>query len=169
VEVEEEAASPSANRRPTTTERHAAVARVLDALGPRWRLSAGQRQRLEGPVWSALAAGWPSSALATELAANPEGVRAPYAVLRSRLAELVETPPQEPAKSLRPPHCGSCVEATRYRELDDGRPYPCPLCHPVPARRAAGAEIEATESAVEARTGAPEGHPLRLISTNAVV
>lgn len=142
------------------------VAEVLGSLGTAWRLTAAQRRRLAKPLAAVLAAGWSPSQLGGELGANPDGVRAPYAVLRSRLADLAETPPPVSSRPARPPHCGVCLETTRQRETADGRPYPCPVCHPDSGRRARGAEIEAAESATAARTDAPEGHALRRSSFN---
>jgi hypothetical protein len=140
------------------------VSEVLDSLGGAWRLTRGQRRRLVPAVRVVLAAGWSPESLAAELGANPDGVRAPYAVLRSRLADLAESRAPVSSRPARPPHCGVCVERTRQRETSDGRPYPCPVCHSDPARRSRGAEIEAAESAVDAQTGTAEGHPLRLPS-----
>ncbi len=143
-------------------ENRAGVAEVLDSLGPAWRLTAPQRRRLVKPTAAALAAGWSPRQLAAELGANPDGVRNPYAVLRSRLGDLAETPPSTSSRPTRPPHCGVCLDTTRQRETGDGRPYPCPVCHQDPTRRARGAELEAAQSAVNAQTAAPESHPLRL-------
>jgi hypothetical protein len=36
-----------------------------------------------------------------------------------------------PPRASSPPWCGKCDERTRIRELDDGRPARCPVCHPI--------------------------------------
>jgi len=114
---------------------------VLARIGPRWQLTAKQRRRLAAPIRVAIAAGWSPARLGEQLGGNPDGVRAPYAVLRSRLEELTESPPAL-ERPPRPPHCGQCHDNSRHRESADGLPYPCPVCHPDPRRRALGAEFE---------------------------
>lgn len=99
------------------------------ALGPAWPLARGQRHRLASRITAALTAGWSPTALAAHVGANPDGVRSPYAVLASRLADL----PDPPARQVRtrPPWCGECDEATRLIEHPaDDTVTRCPRCHP---------------------------------------
>lgn len=112
------------------------------ALGEGWPLAAAQRDRLAPLVQRAVGIGWPSDRLAEHVGANTHGIRNPYAVLRTRLAEL----PELPAVVVRPPWCGSqgCDQETRWREDANGRPYRCPVCHPLAA--AAGGESEASQA-----------------------
>lgn len=35
------------------------------------------------------------------------------------------------AGASKPDWCGECDERTRLGEMDDGRPYRCPTCHPL--------------------------------------
>lgn len=100
----------------------------LQALGEAWPLSRGQRRRLTPRITEALADGWTPAALATEVGANPDGVRSPYAVLSSRLADLPDPPASKPPK---PRWCGQCDEATRLVEHPTGDAVTrCPRCHP---------------------------------------
>lgn len=109
---------------------------ILDALGPDWQLTKGQAGRLRRPVRQALEAGWTIRTLLPVLRDAPDGVRSPYAVLASRLADLPAPPAVRPA---RPPWCGECDEPTRMRDTSDGRAYRCPDCHPATLdRRRAG-------------------------------
>ncbi|GAA3096367.1 helix-turn-helix domain-containing protein [Streptosporangium carneum] len=67
------------------------------ALGAAWPLSPAQVRRLAPAVTAALAGGWSPASLAEHVGANTVGVRNPYAVLSSRLAELpdpVDTTPR---------------------------------------------------------------------------
>ena len=100
---------------------------VLAGLGPDWPLTQGQRRRLAPMVATALDAGWRRRALIEHLAANPDGVKSPAAVLTARLNDL---PPPRGAAAERPCWCGNCDQITRHRERDDGRVERCPTCHP---------------------------------------
>lgn len=102
---------------------------VLGRLGHAWPLTAMQRRHLAPRVTRAIVAGWTVKGLASYLAAHPEGVRAPYAVLSARLDQLPPSPAA--ARHARPPWCGYCDEDTRHIELADGRPARCPDCHPL--------------------------------------
>ncbi|MGH3341373.1 MAG: helix-turn-helix domain-containing protein [Carbonactinosporaceae bacterium] len=104
---------------------------VLDGLGSAWRLTRGQRERLVPLVAGALAEGWTPGALGRVLGENPEGVRAPFAVLRTRLSDL-PAPPSTPT-NVRPVWCGDCDEATRLVERPDGAYARCGACHPLNA------------------------------------
>lgn len=107
------------------------------ALGPAWRLSRGQRRRLAPCVTAALTAGWTPTTLAAAVGANTDGVRSPYAVLTSRLADLPDPPAAGPYAAAKPPWCGQCDETTRLLEhLTDDKVARCPRCHPArePAR-----------------------------------
>jgi len=110
------------------------------------QLTGYQRGQVVAAVAARLAAGWSADALGAELAADVGSARSKAAVYLHRLTNL----PAEPTGALaepqaaRPEHCGTCDDRTRLRETPDGRPYPCPSCHPAPARRAAGARVEAT-------------------------
>ncbi|SBW21024.1 hypothetical protein FDG2_1868 [Candidatus Protofrankia californiensis] len=108
------------------------AAGVLAGLGSSWRLTPRQRARLATLVTAALAAGWGPAGLREALGANPGGVRSPYAVLRTRLADLPDPPTvsSTPAAE-RPVWCGTCDEVTRLIDLDDGRAGRCPTCHPL--------------------------------------
>lgn len=99
---------------------------VLAQLGPEWTLSPGQRRRLAPMVTAALASGWTPAQLVDHLAANPDGVRSPAAVLAARLEDL----PEPAAVTSRPPWCGDCDETTRHRERRDGTIERCPSCNP---------------------------------------
>lgn len=66
---------------------------VLQRLGPSWPVGRQQCRRLVPKIEAALAAGWPVERLARHLAANPEGVKAPGAVLAARLDDLPDPPP----------------------------------------------------------------------------
>lgn len=57
----------------------------FSSLGPEWPLSAADRRRLAPAVSRALLSGWSPRALAEHAGANPDGVRSPYAVLKTRL------------------------------------------------------------------------------------
>jgi hypothetical protein len=103
---------------------------VLARLGHAWPLTPAQRKRLQRPVNEAILAGWTVNSLIGYLAANPDGVRAPYAVLSARLSQLPR-PRAAPSAHARPPWCGDCDEATRHVELADGRAARCPACHPL--------------------------------------
>lgn len=112
------------------------------ALGEGWPLAAAQRARLATLVQRAVGIGWPPDRLAEHVGANTSGIRNPYAVLRTRLAEL----PDPPVVVARPPWCGSsdCDQETRWREDPQDRPYRCPDCHPL--AEAAGQESEASKT-----------------------
>ncbi len=107
----------------------AAAMEVLAGLGPGWPLTQGQRRRLAPMVATALDAGWPRRALIEHLAANPDGVKSPAAVITARLHDLPH-PPGAGAVAERPDWCGNCDQTTRHRERDDGRVERCPACHP---------------------------------------
>jgi hypothetical protein len=109
-----------------TQQADAAATVVLQKLGPRWRLGSKAAARLGDAVSHALTSGWRAEDLVAHLGASPEGVRSPYAVLKSRLADLPE-PPARPTP--RPPWCGECHEATRLVDTDT-RAMRCPNCHP---------------------------------------
>jgi len=100
---------------------------VLAGLGPDWRLTQRQRRRLAPMIATALDAGWRRRALIEHLAANPDGVKSPAAVLTARLHDL---PQPHGAAAERPVWCGNCDQTTRHRERDDGRIERCPACHP---------------------------------------
>ncbi len=124
--------TPSADPDPvaSTTERGGGggeTERVLDLLGSGWPLGAAQRRHLARGIAAALESGWAPDALAEVLGANRDGVRSPFAVLHSRLADL-PTPPGTPPP--RPPWCGSCDEQTRLQDTERG-PRRCPRCHPL--------------------------------------
>lgn len=103
---------------------------VLTGLGPHWTLTPAQRRRLARPVFDALSAGWSARDLIAHLAANPDGVKSPAAVLATRLGDL----PAPPAKAApRPPWCGACDETTRLLDRLDERLERCPSCHPTRA------------------------------------
>lgn len=111
------------------------VGAFFAALGEAWPLSAGQRDRLTPAVAAAVTAGWGPRELAAHVGANTAGVRNPYAVLSSRLADLPEPPrPQVPPAPARPPWCGRCDESTRQVEDERGRAARCPTCHPLAGR-----------------------------------
>ncbi|MPY80872.1 MAG: hypothetical protein GEV04_21030 [Actinophytocola sp.] len=93
------------------------AAEVLAGLGPDWPLTQGQRRRLAPMVATALDAGWRPGALIEHLAANPDGVKSPAAVLAARLHDL---PQPHGAAAERPGWCGNCDQTTRHRERDDG-------------------------------------------------
>lgn len=107
---------------------------VLDRLGPSWPVGLRQRRRLVPKIEAALTAGWPVPQLVEHLAANPDGVKAPGAVLAARLEDLPPPPQHRQAEPWRSPWCGTCREATRMVEDDDGRPSRCPSCHPKAAQ-----------------------------------
>jgi hypothetical protein len=107
------------------------IEEFFTALGARWLLTVRQRQRLSPAVRAAVASGWTLAGLARFAGANPEGVRSPYAVLRSRLSPgELPLPPAPPPD--RPPWCGSCDEHTRHITTPEG-PARCPACHPLRA------------------------------------
>lgn len=105
---------------------------VLDELGPAWRLTPKQRQRLAPKVVEALAAGWSARKLSAHLGANPEGVKSPAAVLSARLDDLPASEPSRTRNAVpqRPAWCGQCDEPSRTVERVDGRWGRCPDCHP---------------------------------------
>lgn len=110
-----------------------AAADVLTALGPEWPLTSKQSRRLAPKVSAALAAGWTSRPLIEFLAANPEGVKSPAAVLAARLNDL-PVPREAPDRAAeRPAWCGACDEPSRHTERPDGRLERCPSCHPMRA------------------------------------
>lgn len=119
---------------------------LLAGLGPDWRLSPGQRRRLAPLVSAALATGWTKAALTAHLAANPDGVKSPAAVLAARLNDLPDpiTSASEPAD--RPTWCGACDQTTRHQERPDGRIQRCPTCHPTHV-----AELMVRQATEEAR------------------
>ncbi|BCJ38733.1 hypothetical protein Athai_62360 [Actinocatenispora thailandica] len=123
-------------------QRSASAERLVSQLpGP---LSGHQRRRVAAEVAAKLDAGWPEDALRTELVADVGSARSKAAVYLHRLNALPGCPPYDATeqRASRPEHCGTCEDRTRFRETPDGRPYPCPACHPVPARRADGARVE---------------------------
>lgn len=99
---------------------------VLDRLGAQWPLTPRQRRHLIPKVERAFSAGWPPERLAEYLAANPGGVKAPAAVLSTRLDDL-PTAPRERENPDRPSWCGSCLESTRMVEDGEGRPSRCQI------------------------------------------
>lgn len=108
---------------------------VLEQLGPAWPLSPKQRRRLAPKVVEALAAGWSAERLAERLAANPDGVRSPAAVLASRLDELRQPRSTAQAATEAATWCGGCESpGHRLRERPDGRWERCPTCHPQASR-----------------------------------
>lgn len=137
---------PAPAGRPSRQDTEAARRLLAELPAPWGRLSRGQRRQLAPLVVAALRGEqgrpWPAEALAAYLSGgNTAGIRSAYAVLQTRLRDLPDPP--TPARTvMRPEHCGVCYEPTRHREDYDGRPYPCPQCHPDPRRRAAGAETE---------------------------
>ncbi|GAA4851289.1 hypothetical protein GCM10025787_38080 [Saccharopolyspora rosea] len=108
---------------------------VLNGLGPAWRLTPKQRQRLAPKVVEALEAGWSTRRLAEHLGANPDGVKSPAAVLSARLDDL---PPVMARRPERTPWCGQCDEEFRQVERADGRWVRCPTCHPHNAKPDSG-------------------------------
>ncbi|MET9241268.1 helix-turn-helix domain-containing protein [Nonomuraea sp. NPDC003709] len=95
-------------------------------LGPDWPLSHSQIRRLIPAVAEALAVGWDPDVLAEYVGANTAGIRNPYAVLVSRLADL----PDPPRKSRR-----AYVDERTVAEAQtavcihgDSRPGACALC-----------------------------------------
>ncbi len=101
---------------------------------------------------AALAAGWGPAGLREALGANPSGVRSPYPVLQTRLADLPDPPTASSTPTVeRPVWCGTCDAATRLVDLDDGRVSRCRSCHP--GEQAVGL--------LEARSVTPSG-PTRL-------
>ncbi|MPY99978.1 MAG: hypothetical protein GEU97_18710 [Actinophytocola sp.] len=106
-----------------------AAMEVLAGLGPDWPLTHGQRRRLTPMIATALDAGWRRHALIEHLAANPDGVKSPAAVLAARLHDLPR-PFGASGGTERPDWCGNCDQTTRHRERDDGRVERCPACHP---------------------------------------
>jgi Helix-turn-helix domain len=101
---------------------------VLARLGADWPLGPAQRGRIARGIAAALSAGWPPDALAELLAANRDGVRSPYAVLRARLDDL-PSHPRRPQPRPVPPWCGHCGEHDRWEETEHGLRR-CPRCHP---------------------------------------
>lgn len=103
---------------------------VLSGLGREWTLTSRQRNRLEPKVAAALANGWNVRRLVAHLAANPDGVKSPAAVLAARLDDL---PPAQPTGTAteRRMWCGDCDEATRHLERANGSLQRCPNCHPM--------------------------------------
>lgn len=118
-------AKPATEELPTSG--HTDALAVLDALGPEWSLTVGQRQQLATRITTALAAGWPATGLIARLSANPRGVRSPAAVLTTRLADL----PPPTRLTPKPPWCGVCDETTRHHEQPNGALARCPTCHPL--------------------------------------
>jgi hypothetical protein len=85
------------------------------------------RRHVSRSVGAALDAEWSVDEPADLLAANPNGVRSPYAVLQARLADL---PPAPSRRRLRPPWCGTCDRQTRLEDTEHG-PRRCHRCHPL--------------------------------------
>ena len=108
---------------------------VLAGLGPSWPLTAGQRRKLTPKVSAALAVGWSKPALSAHLAANPDGVKSPAAVLGARLDDLPPAEKDSRSAAQRLAWCGRCDEPTRQRENAEGHPYRCPDCHPLRVSR----------------------------------
>jgi hypothetical protein len=110
----------------------AAAGRYFDGLGPQWRLTPAQRERLTPAVEAALAGGWRSDQLAEFPGANSAGVRNPYAVLSARLSPD-QLPPAPGSSSSRPPWCGRCDPESRFLLDEFGYPSaaPCPKRRPV--------------------------------------
>jgi hypothetical protein len=127
-----------------------AAEEFFTALGPRWPLTAGQRNRLLPAVAAALTAGWEPGPLARFAGANTDGIRSPYAVLAARLSST-ELPAPPAAAQRRPPWCGEpeCDPMTRFL-LDErgypgtvnGRAVPCPRCGTAAARQRTPAEMD---------------------------
>ncbi|MCI2421531.1 helix-turn-helix domain-containing protein [Saccharopolyspora sp. K220] len=111
---------------------------VLDALGPAWQLTPKQRHRLAPKVVEALQSGWSTGRLAAHLAANPEGVKSPAAVLSARLDDLPPVTSATRRHSAKPDWCQKCDEETRRVERPDGRWVRCPDCHPQKRDRNSG-------------------------------
>jgi hypothetical protein len=152
VEPSLEPPAPACARRAAPMGSHGTAVEVAGAgeffaaLGPRWLLSIRQRHRLTPAVQAALAAGWTPSALARYAAANPDGVRNPYAVLASRLAPGELPAPAQPPP--RPPWCGHCHHETRRLEHADGTDAGrCPRCHPLAPPPAAPGRVTAPGAA----------------------
>ncbi|WNV83089.1 helix-turn-helix domain-containing protein [Umezawaea sp. Da 62-37] len=114
-------------------EAEAEAVDLLTALGPRWALTPGQRQRLAPMVAAALATGRPRDALIAYLSANADGVRSAAAVLTTRLSDLPATPPTEPALVEPSPWCGECdgpEPSMRFVSTGDAKVMRCPRCNP---------------------------------------
>jgi hypothetical protein len=109
---------------------------AVDDLGPPWRLTAAQRDRLTPAVEAALAGGWAPDRLAAFTGASSAGVRNPYAALSARLSpDQLPAAPGSP--SWRPPWCGQCDPASRFQLDEFGYPsaVPCPKCRPLSGDR----------------------------------
>lgn len=103
-------------------------------LGPAWRLSPAQRDRLTSAVSTAIGVGWTPDSLAAYVGANTDGIAHPAGVLAHRLspAELPVPPTARAnsAASSRKPWCGRCDERTRFTLDEHGYPSSarCPTC-----------------------------------------
>lgn len=115
---------------------------ILDKAVELWmghrRPSASERSRLVQRIAKALAEGVPYTGILHALTRDlePEQVRtSAVQVVMSRTAQdgwaqqapIVQAPQRPP----RPDWCGECSKTTRQREDDEGRPYRCPVCHPL--------------------------------------
>jgi hypothetical protein len=139
------------------------IAEFFTALGEAWPLSAGQRDRLGSHVAAALDAGWSTNALADHVGGNTDGIRNPYAVLRSRLSDIPDPPEGSQRPAERPPWCGRCEEATRLFERPDGRLSRCPDCHPLSGDASSSAAYDAS-TMTPAQSASNDGHVARAIA-----
>ncbi|MFC7591651.1 helix-turn-helix domain-containing protein [Nonomuraea antimicrobica] len=106
--------------------RTASIHRFVAKLGPDWPLSRSQIRRLSPAIVEALTAGWEPGVLAEYVGANTTGVRNPYAVLVSRLADLPGPPRESRQANV---HQRTVVEATTEECVHgDTRPGACALC-----------------------------------------
>jgi hypothetical protein len=115
---------------------------IIDKLPWPQRPDQRTRARLITAARTCLERGHPARTIRQHAADGIPGADRPAGSVLTRLRDLVDTDPTPNGRPSRPPHCGTCHEPTRHRETPDGRPYPCPACHPDPDRRAAGAGIE---------------------------
>ena len=105
---------------PPKDDEHQAAAELLRALPAPWRLGVRAVRELAPAVSAALAAGWSPTALGEYLAANPDGVKAPAAVLASRLhPEVLPAPPRacrpvEPLPRTGPRELSQSADAERF-------------------------------------------------------
>jgi Helix-turn-helix domain len=86
-------AEAAADSRMHDDDEHQALAvALLSELPAPWRVGPRTVRSLAPLVSAAFGAGWPPATLAAHLAANPDGVNAPAAVLRARLDDLPPAP-----------------------------------------------------------------------------
>lgn len=100
--------------------------RLPSSLQPR---SAGQSEAIRDALIPHLLAGWTPEQIIERAAFEPipQPIHSPAGFVRQRLATLALPPTTR--QSL--PWCGECDEKNRWREeLDTGRPFKCPVCHP---------------------------------------